>query len=310
MATPIILDCDPGHDDAMAMLLAAAHPNVELIGITTVSGNGSLDKVTYNAQRICALAGIDVPVARGANDPLAGNASAAPSIHGASALDGAKLPEPHRELSELSAVELIADLVSNSPVPVTLIPTGPMTNIAMFIQKYPELLPRIDHLSFMGGSVDCGNWTPYAEFNIWCDPEAADVVMRSGLNITMTGLNVTHTALATPEILQRMSDINSHLAKTVVDLMKFFAQTYDEVFDMPNPPLHDPIAVAAVIDPTIMRTQYLPVSIELNGELTRGATVVDVHGVTGREANVNVGLELDVDRFWNLIIDSVKQLSN
>lgn len=293
----------------MAMLLAAAHPNVELIGITTVSGNGSLEKVTYNAQRICALAGIDVPVARGANDPLAGKASAAPSIHGASALDGAELPEPHRNLSPLPAVELIADLVSKSQVPVTLVPTGPMTNIAMFIQQHPELLSKIDHVSFMGGSVDRGNWTPYAEFNIWADPEAADVVLRSGLNITMTGLNVSHTALATPQIMDRLLDIDSPLATTVVDLLKFFAKTYDEVFGMPNPPLHDPIAVAAVLDPTIMRTSYLPVSIELNGDLTRGATVVDVHGVTGREANVNVGLELDVDRFWDLIVDSVKNLS-
>jgi purine nucleosidase/pyrimidine-specific ribonucleoside hydrolase len=293
----------------MAILLAAAHPNIELLGITTVSGNGSLDKVTYNAQRICAIAGIDVPVAQGANDPLAGKASAAPSIHGASALDGAELPEPHRELSPLPAVELIAELVRNSDRQVTLVPTGPMTNIAMFIQQYPDLLPKIDHISFMGGSVDRGNWTPYAEFNIWADPEAADVVLRSGLNITMTGLNISHTALATPQILDRISAINSHLATTVVDLLKFFANTYDEVFGMPNPPLHDPIAVAAVLDPTIMRTQYLPVSIELNGDLTRGATVVDVHGVTGREANVNVGLELDVERFWDLIIASVQRLS-
>ena len=305
---PVILDCDPGHDDAMAILLAAAHPAVELLGITTVSGNGSLEKVTYNAQRVCALAGINPPIAAGANEPLAGIAHDAPTIHGVSALDGAPLPEPAYPLSELSAVRLIAELVSASSQPVALIPTGPMTNIAAFLTEYPDLHSNIHSISFMGGSTDRGNWTPYAEFNIWADPEAADVVLRSGLPIIMSGLNVTHMALATPEILDRISALDTHLARTVVDLLQFFAHTYRDVFGMPNPPVHDPVAVALVIDRAIGTLAHLPVSIELTGALTRGATVVDIHGVTKREPNVDVALDLDVARFWDMVIESVRVL--
>ncbi len=306
--TPIILDCDPGHDDAMAILLAAANPAIELLGITTVSGNGSLDKVTYNAQRVCALANIVVPIAKGANDPMAGKASAAPTIHGVSALDGAELPEPAFELSSFTAVELIADLVSNCDRKVTLIPTGPLTNIAMFLQKHPELHDRIEHISFMGGSTERGNWTPYAEFNIWADPEAADVVLRSGLPLIMSGLNITHQALATPEILDRIAKLDTKLAHTIVDLLKFFADTYWDVFGMPNPPVHDPVALAIIIDMSVAKLVSAPVSVELIGELTRGATVVDLHGITGQTANVDVAMELDVDKFWNMLIDAIDVL--
>lgn len=306
--TPVILDCDPGHDDAMAILLAAANPAVELLGITTVSGNGSLEKVTYNALRMCAVAGITVPVAKGANDPLAGKASAAPTIHGATALDGAELPEPTFELSELSAVELIAKLVSESKQKVTLIPTGPLTNIAMFLEAHPELHERIEHISFMGGSTERGNWTPYAEFNIWADPEAADIVLRSGLPLIMSGLNITHQALATPEVLARISALETKLAHTVVDLMKFFATTYQDVFGMPDPPVHDPVALAIIIDMSVAKLVSAPVAIELNGELTRGATVVDLYGTTGQQANVDVAMELDVARFWDMMISAIEQL--
>ena len=308
LPTPIILDCDPGHDDAMAILLAAANPAVKLLGITTVSGNGSLEKVTYNALRMCAAANILVPVAKGANDPLAGKASAAPTIHGATALDGAELPEPTFDISPLSAVELIAKLVSECDRKVTLIPTGPLTNIAMFLQAHPELHDRIEHISFMGGSTERGNWTPYAEFNIWADPEAADIVMRSGLPLIMSGLNITHQALATPEVLDRISALDTKLAHTVVDLLRFFATTYREVFGMPDPPVHDPVALAIVIDASVARLASAPVAIELQGELTRGATVVDLYGTTGQVANVDVAMELDVEKFWDLMIDAIRVL--
>jgi purine nucleosidase/pyrimidine-specific ribonucleoside hydrolase len=308
LPTPIILDCDPGHDDAMAILLAAANPAVELLGITTVSGNGSLEKVTYNALRMCAVANIVVPVAKGANDPLAGKASAAPTIHGATALDGAELPEPAFELSSLTAVELIAKLVSECDRKVTLIPTGPLTNIAMFLQAHPELHDRIEHISFMGGSTERGNWTPYAEFNIWADPEAADIVMRSGLPLIMSGLNITHQALATPEILARISVLDTDLAHTVVDLLQFFATTYRDVFGMPDPPVHDPVALAIVIDASVARLASAPVAIELQGELTRGATVVDLYGTTGEASNVDVAMELDVEKFWDMMIDALRIL--
>lgn len=292
----------------LAIMLAAANPDVELLGITTVSGNGSLDKVTFNAQRICALAGINVPIGRGANDPLAGKASAAPTIHGASALDGADLPEPTYDVSPLPAVELLAKLVDECDRRVTLIPTGPLTNIAMFLQAHPELHSKIERISFMGGSTERGNWTPYAEFNIWADPEAADIVIRSGIDVTMSGLNITHQALATEDVLNRILDLNTPLARTVVDLLIFFKQTYQDVFNMPDPPLHDPVAVALVIDPEIARMKFAPVAVELEGSLTRGATLVDLYGTTGQEANVHVAMELDVDLFWNLVIGAIARL--
>ena len=273
MSTPIVLDCDPGHDDAMAILLAAAHPAIELLGITTVSGNGSLEKVTYNAQRICALANITVPIAKGANDPM-------------------------------------AELIRNCDRKVTLIPTGPLTNIAMFLQAHPELHDRIEHISFMGGSTDRGNWTPYAEFNIWADPEAADIVLRSGLPLIMSGLNITHQALATPDVLDRISRLDTKLAHTIVDLLKFFADTYRDVFGMPDPPVHDPVALAIIIDMTVAKLVSAPVSVELTGELTRGATVVDLHGVTAQTANVDVAMDLDVAKFWNMMIDAIDSLGS
>jgi len=308
LPTPIILDCDPGHDDAMAILLAAAHPQIELLGITTVSGNGSLEKVTYNAQRICALANIVVPIARGAENSIAGKASAAPSIHGTSALDGAQLPEPTFEISKLSAVELMAKLVNECDRKVTLIPTGPLTNVAMFLQAHPELHDRIEHISFMGGSTDRGNWTPYAEFNIWADPEAADIVMQSGLPIIMSGLNVTHQALATPEVLARISALDTPLAHIIVELLNFFAQTYRDVFGMPDPPVHDPVALAIIIDMSVAKLISAPVAIELAGTLTRGATVVDLYGNTGQQKNVDVVMELDVEKFWDLMISAIETL--
>lgn len=307
---PVILDCDPGHDDAMAILLAAANPALELLGITTVSGNGSLQKVTYNAARICALANINVPIAMGANDPMVGKASAAPSIHGSTALDGAQLPEPTHELSPLSAIELIAHLVRSCDEKVTLIPTGPLTNIAMFLNAYPDLHDRIEHISFMGGSTERGNWTPYAEFNIWADPEAADIVLKSGLPLIMSGLNITHQALATSEILERIANLDTKLAHTIVDLLKFFAQTYRDVFAMPDPPVHDPVAVALIIDRSVAELVMAPVSIELNGDLTRGATVVDLYGTTAQMANVEVAMKLDVDKFWNIMIAAIDSLGS
>jgi purine nucleosidase/pyrimidine-specific ribonucleoside hydrolase len=180
----------------------------------------------------------------------------------------------------------------------------------MFLQAHSELHDRIEHISFMGGSTERGNWTPYAEFNIWADPEAADIVLKSGLPLIMSGLNITHQALATPEILNRISELDTKLAHTIVDLLKFFADTYRDVFGMPDPPVHDPVALAIIIDMSVAKLISAPVSVELSGELTRGATVVDLHGTTGQSANVEVAMELDVDKFWNLMIQAIDSLGS
>jgi purine nucleosidase/pyrimidine-specific ribonucleoside hydrolase len=296
---PVVLDCDPGHDDVFAILLAAAHPAIDLRAITTVAGNGTLDQVTENALRVCALAGItDVPVAAG---PVRGEALTAREIHGASALDGADLPEPADLLSDLDAVTLTEQLLEQSEL--TIIATGPLTNVAALLERRPDLRPRI---VFMGGSCGRGNWRPLAEFNIWADPEAADRVLTSGLPVTMVGLDVTHQALATPEVFGRLDA--TPLARTMADLLRFFASTYDEVFGMPHPPVHDPVAVAAVAQPELLKFVDAPVAVELAGVHTRGATVVDLHGVTRQPPNARVAVELDVPGFWELMLSAIGRL--
>jgi len=304
---PLILDCDPGHDDALAMILAAHNPALKLLGITTVSGNGGITKVTLNARRVATLARINVPIAEGAGKSILGAFEEANDIHGESALDGAELPTPSMELSELHAVDLIAKLIRESSEPVTLVATGPLTNVALFLKMYPDLKDRIKEIVFMGGSASRGNRTPYAEFNIWMDPEAADVVLRSGLALTMCGLDVTHQALVTSKVFTRLQEIGTPLSETIIGLLKFFAKTYDEVFEMPDPPLHDPVAIALLIDRTVVKSRFVNVQVELNGTLTRGATVVDIYGRLGESANCNVALELDSDKFWDMMLDAIKK---
>lgn len=303
--TPLILDCDPGHDDALAIILAAKNPALKLIGITTVSGNGGISKVTFNARRIATLVNLDLPIAEGSGKSLLGAVEEATDIHGESALDGAELPEPKVELSNLHAVDLIAKLLKESAEQVTIVATGPLTNVALFLKMYPTLKEKVKEIVFMGGSATRGNRTPYAEFNIWMDPEAADVVLRSGLPLTMCGLDVTHQALVTKEIFGRLESMGTGVSKTIIGLLKFFAKTYDEVFEMPDPPLHDPVAVALLINRNVVKTKKVNVQVELTGTLTRGATVVDLHNKLGEPANCEVALELDFSAFWDLMLDAI-----
>jgi purine nucleosidase/pyrimidine-specific ribonucleoside hydrolase len=306
---PIILDCDPGHDDAFAIMLAAAHPAIDLLAVTTVSGNGPVAKVTDNARRVCTMAGLlDTIIAEGASGPLVAGAAAAPEIHGESALDGAALPQPLVPLSPLPAVEQMFELIEASPVPVTIVATAPLTNVATLLRDHPDTAGKIAQISLMGGSATRGNWRPYAEFNIWADPEAADIVVNSGLPVRLTGLDVTHQALATPAVLDELRAQNTALSSICVDLLLFFADTYRTVFGMPDPPLHDPLAVLAVAHPDWMTWQRCNVAIETVGTYTRGATVIDLDRVTGEAENVTVARTVDVDRFWRLMLDSVASL--
>lgn len=308
---PVVLDCDPGHDDMVAILLAAASPALDLRAITTVGGNGSLEKVTRNALLVCTHAGIaDVPVAAGAAAPLLGrDHGAASQVHGESGMDGADLGEPTVALDPRHAVDLIADVLRASDEPVTLIPTGPLTNVALLLARFPELAAeRVREIVLMGGSIATGNWRPLAEFNVWCDPEAAHVVFSSGLPVTMCGLDVTHQALATEDVLASLRAIGSPLSALVVDLLGFFADRYRSLWGFPAAPVHDPVAVARVIAPEVVRCVAANVVVELHGEHTRGATVVDRFGVTGREPNAQVALELDHGAFWALVVDAVARL--
>jgi purine nucleosidase/pyrimidine-specific ribonucleoside hydrolase len=205
-ARPVIIDCDPGHDDALALLLAAGDSRLRLLGVTTVAGNQTLDKTTRNALKILALAGVaDVPVAAGCDRPLVGELTVAADIHGSSGLDGPDLDVPVAEVADVHGVELMRRLIVGAAEPVTLIATGPLTNVALLLRGHPEVRPLLRRIVFMGGSTDRGNTTPYGEFNIVTDPEAADIVLRSGLPTTMIGLNVTHQALATTEIVRTVA---------------------------------------------------------------------------------------------------------
>jgi inosine-uridine nucleoside N-ribohydrolase len=306
---PTIHDCDPGHDDMVAMLLAAAHPRIDLLAVTTVAGNGTLERTTHNARAICSMAGIhDVAVAAGAPGPLVGSLRTASHVHGESGLDGAELSAADVPLAAEHAVDLMARLLREAAQPVTLVPTGPLTNIALLLRTYPDLASRVREIVLMGGSTGAGNVEPLAEFNVHVDPEAADVVFSSGLPVTMCGLNVTHQALATKAVLERLRGLGTPLADTVVRLLLFFRDRYRDIWGLPAPPVHDPVAVARVIDPELVRCEEAHVAVELHGTHTRGATVCDRFGLRGRTPNASVAVELDTARFWDLVVSAVDRL--
>jgi purine nucleosidase/pyrimidine-specific ribonucleoside hydrolase len=311
MGIPVILDCDPGHDDAFALILAAAHPGVDLLAVTTVAGNAPLAMTTLNARRVLTAAGVTgVPVAAGCDRPLSGDPHAAADIHGESGLDGPTFSAPTVPLADEHAVDLMRRLILASAEPVTLIPTGPLTNVATLLRSSPEVLPGVREIVLMGGSTERGNVTPYAEFNVWADPEAADLVLRSGLPVTMCGLNVTHQALATPDVLDRLEALGTDLARICVDLLRFFGASYRDVFGLGSPPLHDPVAVARVVAPDVVTCVSAPVAVELDGRHTRGATVVDLYGRTEQPATTLVATRLDVPAFWDLVIGAVEVLGH
>jgi pyrimidine-specific ribonucleoside hydrolase len=301
--TPVILDVDPGHDDAVAIMLACA--GLDLLAVTTVAGNVPLEKTTRNALRVLSLIGrTDVPVAAGASSPLHRPLHTAESIHGESGMDGPEIPDSSFEPEERGATALIADTLKEAPAPVTLIPTGPLTNIATFLREHPELEERIAHISLMGGSIGLGNTTPAAEFNVYVDPEAAREVFESGLRITMSGLDVTHQARAGRAERENLRTLG-RIGAVAAELLEFFASTYESAFGFDAPPLHDPVAVAAVMEPRLLNTRPMRVDVECESELTRGETVCDFYGVTGAPPNAEVGVELDWEGFFELLYRSL-----
>ncbi|MEF3404598.1 nucleoside hydrolase [Agromyces sp. CCNWLW203] len=310
MTIPVIIDCDPGHDDVFALWLAAGHPSLDLLAVTTVGGNVPLEFTTRNARIALSVAGVsDVPVAAGAAGPLLRPLQTAEWIHGENGLGGPELPEPVVPLDPRTATELIADVLIAAAEPVAIVATGPITNVAMLLRDRPELAPRIREIVWMGGSTERGNATPYAEFNALVDPEALDVVLRSGVRFTMVGLNVTHLALVTPAVREKIASIGNSTAAFGDELFDFFCRTNDEVFGMPDGPLHDPVAVAVLADPGSVVLRHTRLDVELLGIETAGATSVDLDGMLGREPNAWVAVELDVDRFWAGVEASVARLA-
>ena len=308
MTRKIILDCDPGHDDAIAMILAAGNPAIDLLGITTVGGNQTLSKVTHNTLSVARVARMsDVPVHAGCARPLVREVEVAEGIHGDSGLDGVELPEPISQIGSRHAVDYIIDtIMENEPGTVTLVPTGPLTNIALAVRKEPRIAERVQEVVLMGGGYHTGNWSATAEFNIIVDPEAAHIVFNEKWPLTMVGLDLTHQALATPEVEEKIKAIGSECSEFVLGLFAFFRKAYKEAQGFEHPPVHDPCTVAYLIDPTIVTTQKVPLDVELHGELTLGMTVADFRAPAPEGCTTQVAVDLDHERFWNLVIQAIE----
>ena len=296
----VILDCDPGHDDAISIIIAASNvSDLNILGITTVAGNVEVEKNTINTLKICELLGLDVPVVQGARRPMVKESEIAPEIHGETGMDGPILPDPQMQVTSGHAVDFIIEQVMNSSEPVTLVPTGPLTNIAMALIKEPRIIENIDEIVLMGGGT-FGNWTPAAEFNIFVDAEAAKVVYDSTAPVTMFGLDVTHQVIATEDIIERVSKIDNEIAVFVKELLIFFGETYKNHFGFNGGPIHDACTTMYLLKPELFKTEYLNVTVETKGEYSYGMTVIDTLSVTGREPNTNVALGVNTDEFWTL----------
>jgi inosine-uridine nucleoside N-ribohydrolase len=297
VTTPIVIDCDPGHDDAIAILLSLASPEVEVIGVTTVAGNQTLDKTTRNALVTLEIAGRgDIPVVAGAEAPLCRALRTAAHVHGETGLDGPELPVPAARPVETDPAEWFGP-------EVVLVATAPLTNVARWLERGV----RPERIVWMGGAIAEGNVTPAAEFNAFVDPEAAAAVFASGVPITMVGLDVTHRALFTRAHAEQLRGAG-RAGRFVAELSDFFQAFHERMYGFDGSPIHDAMAVAHVIDPTLVTTRRANVAVETRSELCDGRTVVDLRGVTGREPNADVGVDVDADRFLDLLVSRIASL--
>jgi inosine-uridine nucleoside N-ribohydrolase len=302
MSTPILLDCDPGHDDAIAILLALGSDELELRGVTTVAGNQTLEKTTANAIRVLELADKgQIPVAAGAGRPLVREPRVAADVHGETGLDGPDLPPPGAEPLPQHAVDFLAERIPGA----TLVATGPLTNVALMLARHPEAKP--ERIVLMGGAIAEGNVTPAAEFNIWADPEAAQRVFTSGLDVTMVGLDVTHKALVTAEHAGQLRQAG-RIGEVVAELLEFYGGFHRATYGWDGSPIHDAVAVAHVIDPTLLEVERLNVRVDTESELCRGRTVVDLWRRTGLEPTANVAVGIDAERFVDLLLQRLARL--
>ncbi|HZQ17040.1 MAG TPA: nucleoside hydrolase [Gaiellaceae bacterium] len=308
MSTRIVLDCDPGHDDAIAILLALASPEVELVAITTVAGNQTLEKTTANALRMLELAGrTDIPVYAGADAPILRQRDVAAHVHGESGLDGPGLPPPGTTPRGEHAVAYLADLYRGADKPV-LVATGPLTNVGLLLATYPDARP--DRVVSMGGSIGEGNRTPAAEFNIWADPEAAQRTFTAGLDTTMVGLDVTHRALIRDEHTERMRQAG-RVGQVVAELMDFYALFHRARYpELGGSPMHDPVCVAHLVDPTLLDVRDAVIDVDCTDGPSRGRTNVDVRG---REhfgpPNAKAAVGIDGGRFADLVVERISALA-
>lgn len=311
MARKIIIDTDPGQDDAIAILLALGSPELDVLGITAVAGNVPLALTQKNARKICELAGRpDIPVYAGAARPLVRPLVTAEYVHGKTGLNGPKLPEPKMPLQEQNAVDFIIDtLMREKSGTITLCPLGPLTNIALALVREPKIAPRIKEIVLMGGGFfEGGNVTPAAEFNIYVDPHAADVVLKAGIPTVIMPLDVTHKALTTRQRIAAFRALNSRVGTATAQLLEFFERFDEEKYGTDGGPLHDPCVIAYLLKPKLFKGRTCNVAVEINSELTMGMTVVDWWGVTQGEKNATVMRDIDHDGFFELLVDRLGRL--
>jgi ribosylpyrimidine nucleosidase len=303
----IILDCDPGHDDAIAIILAAKHPKLELLGITVVSGNQTLEKTGKNTLNICQYLDIDVPVCLGASEPLVKDMEVCSKIHGESGLDGFDFPELSISYDRRLAAQFIIDTLSSSMEKVTMITTGPMTNLALALKLNPKIKKKIQEVVLMGGSYQNGNVTPAAEFNIYSDPEAAYIVFNSGLTVRMFGLDVTRKVLVLPDVIDRMSRINNKASILFCDLMKVFNENQKRVFGFEGGPLHDPLPLVYLVKPEAVNLEYVSCEIDISRGSSYGRTNCDIFDYQKLPKNAYVATKVNVDLYWD-VIESVMKM--
>lgn len=311
MTRKIIIDTDPGQDDAVAILLALASPEVEVLGITAVAGNVPLELTAKNARIVCELAGrADMRVFSGCDSPLRHALVTAEHVHGKTGLDGPVMPDPVMELQDAHAVDFIIDTLRAEPAgTVTLCPLGPLTNIATAFETAPDIAEKVQEIVLMGGAYfQVGNITPAAEFNIYVDPEAADIVFKSGCPIVVMPLDVTHKALTTAPRVQAFRDLGTKAGTMVAEWTDFFERFDKEKYGSAGAPLHDPCVIAYLIAPDLFKGRFVNVEIETQSELTRGMTVADWWGVTGREKNAMFMGDLDAAGFFDLLVERIGRL--
>ena len=301
MSRKIILDCDPGHDDALAIMLAVASPELELLGVTTTYGNVGLDDTTRNALQILELCGSHAPVYRGASLPLVRDRISAEFVHGKSGLEGPALPLPSRGAETTRATDFIIQSVLDHPHEVTLCPIGAMTNVATAMRLEPKIVPLIAEVVLMGGGTELGNWTPAAEFNILCDPHAAHIIFSSGAIVTMFGLNVTHQALALPQHIAAIRSSGNRTSLIAAELLEFFKVAYHQRYGYEGPALHDPCVIAYLIQPDLFTLEGMNVTVDMTDGPSFGRTVCDIYNVLNLPENARVAIKVDADGYFDLI---------
>lgn len=305
--TKIILDCDPGHDDAIAILLAGRHPAIDVLGITTVAGNQTLDKITTNALHVCEYLNLDIPVYRGMSLPLVREQVVADQVHGETGLDGPVFGPLKTEIQQEHAVQYIIRTLMASDKDIVLVPIGPLTNIAMAMRLEPNIIPKIQEIVMMGGAYGAGNFTPSAEFNFFADPEAAHVVFTSGAKLTMMGLDLTNQTICTQDIIDRMEAIGNKAGELFGDIMRFTLKSQQEAFGLEAGPVHDVTCIAYLIAPELFTTQDMHVQIDINRGPCYGRSVCDENNSLGLPANCKVGKGIQLSAFWDMVAEGVKR---